>query len=191
MTMNHLNLCRALHIYLYFCFHKSERSCDFVKKRKKKSSCVFVVRSQVFVVCFRLFRHCVELIKVYPFVLKEYTGRVDIIIIIMTYPVTARVVGIPQMISQPVFFSIFPCSPPPSRIWQTPGLPIPRCRLPTSTSIYLVSFPLSLCLARWFWPDLVNRRHDHTTAVCVSLRWSGGLRVVRLPAGSWHRLPRW
>ena len=27
----------------------------------------------------------------------------------------------------------------------------------------------------------VNRR---------SLRWSGGLHVVRLPAGSWHRLPR-
>ena len=32
--------------------------------------------------------------------------------------------------------------------------------------------PPSLCLARWFWPDLMNGRHDHTTAVCVSLRWS-------------------
>ena len=32
---------------------------------------------------------------------------------------------------------------------------------------------------------------DHTTAVCVSLQWSRGLRVVRLPAGSWHGLPRW
>ena len=31
-------------------------------------------------------------------------------------------------------------------------------------------------------------KHDHTTAVCVSLRSSGGLRVVRLPVGSWHRL---
>ena len=50
--------------------------------------------------------------------------------------------------------------------------------------------PLSLCLARWFWQDLMNGRHDHTTAVCVSLR-SSGLRVVRLPAGSWHGLPRW
>ena len=40
-------------------------------------------------------------------------------------------------------------------------------------------------------PDLMNERHDHTTTVCVSLRWSGGLRVVRLPAGSWHGLPRW
>ena len=38
------------------------------------------------------------------------------------------------------------------------------------------------CLAIWFLPDLINGRHDHTTAVCVSLRWSGGPRVVRLPA---------
>ena len=63
--------------------------------------------------------------------------------------------------------------------------------LPTSFSVCLVFFPLSLCLARWFWPDLMNRRHVHITAVCVSLRWSGGLRVVRLPATSWYRLPRW
>ena len=25
----------------------------------------------------------------------------------------------------------------------------------------------------------------------ISLRWSGGLRVVQMLAGSWHRLPRW
>ena len=52
-------------------------------------------------------------------------------------------------------------------------------------------FPLSLCLARWYWSDLMIWRHDHTNAVCVSLRSSGGLRVVQLPAGSWHGLPRW
>ena len=46
--------------------------------------------------------------------------------------------------------------------------------------------PCKMVLAR-----PVERRHDHTTAVCVSLRLSGGLRVVRLPAGSWHGLPRW
>ena len=40
-------------------------------------------------------------------------------------------------------------------------------------------------------PDLMSGRHDHTTALCVSLQWSGGLRVARLPAGSWHGLPRW
>ena len=27
--------------------------------------------------------------------------------------------------------------------------------------------------------------------VCVSLQWLGGLRLVRLPAGSLHGLPRW
>ena len=48
----------------------------------------------------------------------------------------------------------------------------------------LLPIHLSLCLARWFWPDLMNGKHDHTTAVCVSLRSSGGLRVVQLPAGS-------
>ena len=37
----------------------------------------------------------------------------------------------------------------------------------------------------------MNRRHDHTTAVCIPLWSSGGLRVVQLPAGSWHRLPHW
>ena len=96
---------------------------------------------------------------------------------------TAMVVGAPQMILQPVF-SIFPCSPLPSGTWWTPGLSIPWCCLPTSSSVCLIFFPLSLCLARWFWPDLMNGRHDHTTAVYVSLRWSGGLRVVQLPAGS-------
>ena len=99
----------------------------------------------------------------------------------LIYPFTARIVGAPQMISQPVF-SILPCSPLPFGTWRTPGLSIPWCYLPISLSVCLVFFPLSLCLARWFWPD---------TAVCVSLRWSGGLRVVRLPVESWHGLPRW
>ena len=116
------------------------------------------------------------------------TGDDNIIIIIN--PLTVRVVGAPQMSLQPVF-SIFPCSPLPSGTCRTPGLSIPWCCLPTSFFVHLVFFPLSLCLARWFWPDLMNGKHDHTTAVCVSLRWSGNLHVVRLPAGSWHGLPRW
>ena len=110
-------------------------------------------------------------------------------LIIVVNPLTARVVGAPQLILQP-FFSIFSCSPLPSGTWRTPGLSIPWCCLFTSSSVCLVFFPLSLCLARWFWPDLMNGRHDHTTAVCVSLRRSG-LRVVRVSAGSWHWLPRW
>ena len=109
-------------------------------------------------------------------------------IIIIINPLTTRVVGAPWMILQPVF-SIFPCSPLPSGTWRTPGLSIPWCCLPNSSSIYLVFFPLSLCLARWFWPDLRNGKHDHTTAVCVSLQSSGGLPEVQLPAGSWHGSP--
>ena len=50
------------------------------------------------------------------------------------------------------------------------------CLLPPFT------VPCKMVLAR---PD------QRDTAVCVSLRWSGGLRVVRLPAESWHGLPRW
>ena len=50
--------------------------------------------------------------------------------------------------------------------------------------------PFIAYFARWFWPDLMNGRHAHTTAICVSLRWSGGLRVVRLPARSCHGFPR-
>ena len=88
-------------------------------------------------------------------------------------------------------FSIFPCSPMPSGTCRTPGLSIPWCCLPTSSFVRLFFFPLSLCLAIWFWPDLMNGKHDHATAVCVSLRSSGDLHVVQLPAGSWHGLPRW
>ena len=116
--------------------------------------------------------------------------NVEIIIIIIINPLTARVLGAPQMILQPVF-SIFPCSPLPSGTCRTPGLSIPGCCLPTSFFVRLVFFPLSLCLARWFWPDLMNGKHDHTTAVCIFLRSSGDLHVVQLPAGSWHGLPRW
>ena len=71
------------------------------------------------------------------------------------------------------------------------------CGAPTTLVVkglmMMMKMMISLCLARWFWPDLMNRRHVHTTgtAICVSLRWPGGLRVVRLPAGSWHRLPHW
>ena len=109
---------------------------------------------------------------------------------LIMYPLTTRVVGPPQIISQAVF-SIFPCSPLPSWAWRTPDLSIPWCCLPTSSSVCLVFFPISLCLARWFRPDLMNGKHDHTTAVCSCLWSSGSLRVVQMPAGSWHRLPHW
>ena len=108
--------------------------------------------------------------------LEERPVGIIIIVIIINYSLTARVVEAPQMMSQPVlfvclfvfcllFFFIFPCSPLPSGTWRTPGRSVPWCCLPTSYSVCLVIFPLSLCLARWFWPDLMNGRHVHTTAV--------------------------
>ena len=73
---------------------------------------------------------------VFPFVCLLYTGALGLnlfqiiiitiimIIVIISYPLTSRVVGAPQMISQPVSF-IFPCSPLPSGTCRTPGLSIP------------------------------------------------------------------
>ena len=63
-------------------------------------------------------------------------------------------------------------------VWRTAGLSIPWYCLPTSFSVYLVYFFLSLCPARWFLPDLTNGRHVHTTVVCISLPWSEDLRVI-------------
>ena len=57
-------------------------------------------------------------------------------------------------------FPNFPCSPLPSWTWRTPGLSIPWCCLPTSSSVCLGFFPLLLCLAKWFWPDLMNMDAD-------------------------------
>ena len=66
--------------------------------------------------------------------------NLNTIIIIIINPLTARVVGAPQMLLQPVF-SIFPCSPPPSGTCRTPGPSIPWCCLPTSSFVRLVFFP--------------------------------------------------
>ena len=68
-------------------------------------------------------------------------------LISLIYPLTARIIGAPQIISQSVS-SILPCSPLPSGTWWTAGLSIPWCCLPTSPSVCLILFPLSLCLAR-------------------------------------------
>ena len=55
---------------------------------------------------------------------KETNKTIFTIIIIIINPLTARVVGAPQMILQPVF-SIFPCFPLPSGTCRTPRLSIP------------------------------------------------------------------
>ena len=75
---------------------------------------------------------------------------------------------------------------------------LPNCRPVPSLMLSSHLFPCLLCLLSPFTvpckmglAKLDERNHVHTTAVCVFLRWSGSLRVVRLPAGSWHGLPRW
>ena len=87
-----------------------------------------------------------------------------------TYSLTTGVAWAPQMTSLPVS-SIF-LRTPLTAVW---GLANSRpvhslCSLSTSSSVCLVFFPLSLCLVRWFWPDLMNRKHVHTTLDCGSLR---------------------
>ena len=77
---------------------------------------------------------------------------------------TARVVGAPQMISLPVSF-IFPVLHCPLGLAELQACPFPDVVFPPLPLSSLSSSPLSLCLARWFWPDLMNERHDHTTAV--------------------------
>ena len=62
----------------------------------------------------------------------------------LMYPLITRVVGAPQMISQPVS-AIFPCSSLPFGTLRTPGLSILSCCLPTSSSVCSIFFPLSLC----------------------------------------------
>ena len=86
----------------------------------------------------------------------------------LIYSLTARVVGAPQMISQPVS-SIFPVLHRPLGLGKLRACPFPDVVFPSLPLSALSPFPLSLCLARWFWLDLMNGRHDHTTAVCVSL----------------------
>ena len=92
----------------------------------------------------------------------------------LTYPSTARVVGAPQMFSQPVS-SIFLCFPFPPETLRTLGLFILWCCLPTCSSVCVVFFPLSLCLARRFWPGLINRRHVWVFSLCI---WNLSITII-------------
>ena len=69
----------------------------------------------------------------------------------LIYPLTMRVVGAPQMISQPVS-SIFARSPRPSGTRQTPDLSIPWC-LPISS---FVSMPLVLLVISLVFSALIS-----------------------------------
>ena len=95
-------------------------------------------------------------------------------IFIFTYPLTARVVGAPQMTSQPVS-SIFPCSLLPSGTW---------CPFP---EVVFLPLPLSALSSSPFRYDEQETYPHHFS---LRLFRSEGLPVIRLPARSWHGLPR-
>ena len=78
----------------------------------------------------------------------------------------------------PPFFSVLHCPLGLGKLkaCSFPGVVFPPLFLSALSSS-------SLCLVRWFWPNLMNGRHVHITSVCISSQWSG-LHVVR----SWHGL---
>ena len=76
----------------------------------------------------------------------------------LTYPLTARVTGAPQVTSQPVFlhFSVHHC---PLGLDELRVCPFSNILFPPLLLSVLSFFALSLCLAKWFGPDLINGRH--------------------------------
>ena len=68
--------------------------------------------------------------------------------------------------------------------------PFPVVLFPPPLLSALSSFPFHCAWQNGF-SHLMEGRHDHTTSVCGSLRWSGGLFVVWLPAGRTSSLVTW
>ena len=96
----------------------------------------------------------------------------------------------PLIFLSALFFSHFflvlhrPLGPAELQAWPFPDVVFPSLSL-SALSSSLFTVPCKMVLARPEEQEIV-----HTTSVCISLRWSGGLCVVRMPAESWHRLPR-
>ena len=76
------------------------------------------------------------------------------------YPLTARVVGAPQMTSQPASPICFPALHCPLGLSELQTCPFTDIVFPPLFSVCHVFFPLSLCVAVWFWPDLMNGRQS-------------------------------
>ena len=66
----------------------------------------------------------------------------------------------------PQFFSVLNC---PLGIGGLQASPVLDVVYPLLFSVCLVFFPISLCLARWFWPDVMKGRHVHTTQLLLLL----------------------
>ena len=94
----------------------------------------------------------------------------------LTYPLTARIVcSTDDITTNFLYFSLFSTT-----FWDLMNSrPVHFLMLSSHLFFCLpCSLPPSPCLSRWFWPDLMNGRHVHTTPVCVSLRRLGGLRGI-------------
>ena len=100
--------------------------------------------------------------------------KVSFIIIITIYPLTARVVGAPQMILQPVS-SIFPVLLCPLGPGELQACPIPDVVFPPLPLSALSRFPLSLCLARWL---LARPDERETSPYHYSLRLFTMVRIL-------------
>ena len=112
-----LHYTKSLHFSIRGIVHYLQQSIVGTSPQEDWSVCILCIinsfqRSTVGNLQLQFYRHIHQCI-IYPF-----------IIIIIIYPFTTRVVGAPQMISQPVS-SISLCSPVPSGTWRTPGLSIP------------------------------------------------------------------
>ena len=90
-----------------------------------------------------------------------------IIIIIIIYPLTARVVRAPQIISQPLS-SIFPCSPLPSGTRRTPGRSILDVVFPPLPLSALSSFPFHCALQNHYRH---HHHHHHHQSLNRQGRW--------------------
>ena len=104
------------------------------------------------------------------------------LIIIIINPLTVRVVGAPQMISQPVF-SIFPVLHCPLGLAELQACPFPDGVFPPLPLSALSSSPFHCALQNGFGHTWWT---GNMTIPLHSLRSLGGLHVVQLPARSWH-----
>ena len=87
---------------------------------------------------------------------------------LIIYPLTARVVGASDDFATS-FLHFFLFS---TALWDSANSkPVHSLMLSSHLFLCLPSSPFRCALQfRWFLPDLMNRRHDHTTAVCISLQ---------------------
>ena len=112
------------------------------------------------------------------------------VIIIIINPLTETVVGVPQIISQPVS-SIFPCSPLPYGTWSNPGLSIPWCcllLLRLFTMVRRSSCGPIACwilartssLVTWSLYEMSRILREHLISMACVLLWSSAVSMLKI-----------